>query len=172
MIGEYLNWMRGGLEFGTPFFETSYNSHEFFVIYLVVALCRGMLLRIEGDGVEDSLIIVLGEYTGGDVVGGVSFQNNFFVRVEMGQNGGGSKRVFQELKGLFAVVIPEEFMVLPSEGDYGCYDFAVSLNKSSIKVCKTQEGVDVMEVFWGAPFCDGLDLLRIHGDAILGDNQA
>jgi hypothetical protein len=164
--------MRGGLEFGTPFFETSYNSHEFFVIYLIVALCRGMLLRIKGDGVEDSLIVVLGEYTGRDVIGGVGFHDDFLVRVEIGQDGSRSKRVFQELKSLFAAITPEEFMVLPSKGDYGCHDVAVSLNKSSIKVCKTQESADVVEVFWGAPFCYGFDLLRVHGDTVLGDDQA
>ncbi len=76
--------MRGGLEFSTPFLETSYNSHEFFVVYLIVALGGAMFLRIEGNGVEDSLVVVLVKYSGGDVVRGIGFDYNFFVRVEMG----------------------------------------------------------------------------------------
>ncbi len=68
MIGKYLDRVRGGLEFGTPFFEASHNSHELFVVYLVDGLGRTMFLRIEGHGVEDSLVIVLGQYSGGDVV--------------------------------------------------------------------------------------------------------
>ncbi len=137
VIGENLNRGQSRLEFGTPFFETSYNSHEFFVIYLIVALGGGVFLRIKGYGVEDSLVVVLGQYFSGDVIGGIGFNNNFLVGVEMGQEGGGSERVLSKLESLFAIVAPEEFVVLPDKGNNRGHDVAVFFDESPIQVCKT-----------------------------------
>jgi hypothetical protein len=78
--------MRPRLECGVPFLKTSYNSHKILVIYLVVAFRRGMLLGVEGHGVKDSLIVMLREYTGGDVVGYIGFYKDFLVGLEVGKN--------------------------------------------------------------------------------------
>ncbi len=93
-----------------------------------------MFLRIEGDGVEDSSIIVLGQYSGGDMVRCIGFDYYFFVGVEMGQDRGGGETVFQELEGLLAIVIPKESVILLSQGDNRCPDVAVSFHTSLIEV--------------------------------------
>jgi hypothetical protein len=51
---QYALWLR------SPFLKSSDDSHEFFVIDLIVALCRGVSFGEEGNCMEDSLIIVLG----------------------------------------------------------------------------------------------------------------
>jgi hypothetical protein len=83
VIRENLVGVWGRLELGAPFFETSYNRHEFLVGNPIIALCRCMLLRIKGHRVKDSLVIVLREYSGRNIVGGIGFHNDFFVGVEV-----------------------------------------------------------------------------------------
>ncbi len=62
-------------------------------------------------------------------------------------------------------------MVLPSVGDDRRYNVTVPLDEPSIEICESQESADLMEVLRGAPLGNGFDLPRVHGYAVLGDNQ-
>jgi hypothetical protein len=59
-----------------------------------------MFFREEGNRMEDSCIVILGQYTSRDVVGGISFNYNFSVIVEMPQDRGSSECLLEGLEGL------------------------------------------------------------------------
>jgi hypothetical protein len=83
-----------------PFFKGTDDSHEFFVIDLIVAFCGGMFFREEGNWMEDSCIIILGQHTSRDVVRGISFNYNFSVIVKMPEDGGSGEYLLEGLEGL------------------------------------------------------------------------
>jgi hypothetical protein len=76
------------------------DSHEVFVIALIVAFCGGMFFREEGNPVEDSCVIILGQYTSRDIVRGISFNYNVSVIVKMPKDRGSSECLLEGLEGL------------------------------------------------------------------------
>jgi hypothetical protein len=60
MIRDHFDTMVGPLQQWSPFLERRDYGQEFLVIDLVVALGWGVLFGVEGDGVEDVVIIILG----------------------------------------------------------------------------------------------------------------
>jgi hypothetical protein len=66
-----------------PFLKYADNGHELFVIDLIVVFGRAMFLGEKGDGVENAIVIILGQYSGGYEVRSVCFDNYFLVIVEV-----------------------------------------------------------------------------------------
>lgn len=63
----------------------------FFVVYFGVTLLGGVFLRELFNGTEGVGIIMLGHRWGGDVVQGVRFYDDGFIRVEIHEGQGGAK---------------------------------------------------------------------------------
>jgi hypothetical protein len=59
-----------------------------------------VFFREEGNWIEDSCIIILGQYTSRDIVRGIGFNYNFSVIVEMLEDGGSGKCLLEGLEGL------------------------------------------------------------------------
>ena len=48
----------------------------------------------------------------------------------------------------------------------------VSMNESTVKVCKSKENLDVMERFWRGPFYNTADPLRVRTDTFCTDKES
>jgi hypothetical protein len=62
------------------------NGHELFVIDLIVAFSGAVFSGEKGDGVENAVVIILGQYSSGDEVGSVCFDDYFLVVVEVSED--------------------------------------------------------------------------------------
>jgi len=66
---------------------------------------------------------------------------------------------------------PDEQGVLAGETNQGHDDVREPHNKSAIKVGKTQEGLDCLEVGQGRPYADRICFGSVHRDASGGDHK-
>ena len=82
MVRQNEDWVLRSFEFRTPFFKASDNREEFLIVNLVIILDRGVLFRKEGYRVEDILFVVLREYSSGDEVRGIGFDDYLLSLVE------------------------------------------------------------------------------------------
>ena len=96
-------------------FKGADDGHELLVVDLVVALCRAVLGREEGHGVEDAIFTVLGQVSSGDVVGGVGLNDDVAVEVEVSEDGCRGEPPFELLEGELLILIPMEALVLPGK---------------------------------------------------------
>ena len=58
-----------------------------------------MLLRVESDGVQNALFIILQQDTSGDVIRGVGFKDAWLIVVVVLEDGRADKGGFEGLKG-------------------------------------------------------------------------
>jgi hypothetical protein len=91
MVRQYLNWIFHGLQFWAPFLKGTDDSHQLFVVNLIIALRGGLLLREKGHRKEHSLVVELREYPSGNMVGNVSLNDDVTVVVEAAKHGSGGE---------------------------------------------------------------------------------
>ena len=96
-------------------FQGTDDGHEFLVVDLVVALCRAVLGRQEGHGVEDAIFTVLGQDSSRYVVGGVGLNDDIAVEVEVGEDACRGEPPFELLEGELLILIPMDALVLPGK---------------------------------------------------------
>src|SRR5882724_10439386 len=89
----------------------------------------------------------------------------------MHQNGGLCEGCFEGFKCLGVVGAPDEWGVLAGETNQGYDDVGEPHNESAIKVGKTQEGLDCLEVSRGRPDTDHVGLGSVHRDASGGNHK-
>ena len=69
-----------------PFLEAADYGQEFFVIDLIIIFGNRMLLREEGNGVENAIVIILRHHSSRNIVGSIGFQDNISGLVEQFQD--------------------------------------------------------------------------------------
>ena len=84
----------------------------------------------------------------------------------MSKDWGRSESEFKLIECVLALLgeIPgEAFARKPSEWDS---DGRISINKSSVEVCKTEEGLDVVDFARFRPILNALDFVVSHGETL------
>ena len=114
----------------------------------------------------------LGDDHSNCIVRSISLNNNRIVRVEMCQYGCLSEGCFEHVEHPGVVGTPGEWGVLAGEANQGDDNVGEPHNESVIKVGKTQECLDCLEVSRGWPEPNCISLGRIHRDASGGDHKA
>lgn len=148
VIREDIYWIRCTCEFWSPFLESSYNRHELFVVNGVIQFCWFHFYREERYGPQD-LIMVLREYPSDDPIRCVSLNDRLFVRVKVSQDGCFDKRVLEMLKGLTSCVVKFHFTNSSLRTlDQWTGHLRKTMNKPSVEVRKSHEGLDVLDGLW------------------------
>lgn len=88
-----------------------------------------MFLQEEADRVEHVVVVVLGEYTSGDVVGSGRFHYDRAVEVEVTGDWGCGEALLELVEGLLAVGIKEKQNIFPSQRCKRASNIGVILNK-------------------------------------------
>jgi hypothetical protein len=82
VVGQDSDWRLGSFKFGMLFFKATDDSEQFFIVNLVITLNGRVFLRKEGDRAQNTLLIVLREYSARYEVRYVGFQDSFLSLVE------------------------------------------------------------------------------------------
>src|SRR5258708_34908599 len=61
---------------------------------------------------------------------------------------------------------------LVSECVEGAGNIREVMDKLLIEVHKAKEGLDLLDLHWGWPFCNSMDLCQIHSDMVFQDDQS
>jgi hypothetical protein len=80
----------------------------------------------------------------------------------MSEYWGGGKCLLQRLKGSRAFFRPNAVGIFPGQLGYWGNDVAIAFYKASIKVRKSQEGLDIFYILWYRPFLYSCDFGRIY----------
>ena len=75
-------------------------------------------------------------------------------------------------KGRFLIGCPNERYIFFGQGKERSCDVGVILNEMTIKVAKTEEGLQVLEFLGLWPFCNARDFGRVHSNFAMGYDDA
>ncbi|KAG6867762.1 hypothetical protein C0993_011451 [Termitomyces sp. T159_Od127] len=102
-----LDAMRGALKVGPPLLEGFDNGEELLVVDVVVELHGDHQAGVESNGPELVIAgVLLQEYTGNGVVGGVAFEDNGERGVEVAEDGGRGEGFLEEGEYTLAPAVP------------------------------------------------------------------
>jgi len=90
----------------------------------------------------------------------------------VGKDRSGGEGLLQEVKGRATILTKTPRNVLAGKPRERYNDVRVVENEATVKICKTEEGLDVLHFagFW--PVGDGFDSVGGHGKAIGGEAEA
>jgi hypothetical protein len=114
---------------------------------------NGMYFGVSGDDRKD----------GSDsIVGGISLNDELSVGDPMGKDGSGGERFLQSFKGLSTVLRKVPRNAFTGEACKRNNDGGVMMNETTIEVCKTEEGLDVLDRARFGPVANDFNLVDIH----------
>ncbi|KAG6879020.1 hypothetical protein C0992_005847, partial [Termitomyces sp. T32_za158] len=153
-----LDSVPGSFEVGVPLLKGFDNCKEFLVIDVVVEFCIDHRLDVEGNRAEGTVIVRvhLQEYTSDGVVRGIAFKHNGEFWVEMLEDRSSGEGLLEELKDTLALTVPAPQGLFPGEVVQGFCNAGVVINESLVKVGKTQEGLDFLDILKTRPVEDGI----------------
>src|SRR5260221_6937982 len=149
-----------------------HDSQHLLIVDLVVALCIRESLCHEGDWLVCAICLHLGEYCSGHKVGGIAFKVEATRLGREGEDRGGGDSLLQGIECLLLRQTPDPPLGLASECIEGVGNIGEVTDKLPIEVHKAKEGLDLLDLHWGQPFCDSTDLHQIHSHMVFRDDQS
>ena len=132
-------------------------------MYVIVELQGGESPRVKSNQVNFRVIQRYDGKNGSeDVVGGISFEDDFCIWNPMSQYQSGGEAFFECFEGFpaFWNKIPNNFFF--SQVCEQNHDIRVVKNESLIEICKSEEGLNVLDFAQFGACLDGLDLVVSH----------
>ncbi len=143
-----------------------HDGQHFLIVDLVVMLHVGEPLRHEGNWLVCAICLHLGKDCSGCKVGGIAFKVEVARLRWEGEDWGRGDSPFQGVKSLLFSQAPDPSLGFVGEGIEGVGNIGEVMDELPIEVHKAKEGLDLLYLCWGRPFCDSMDLHQIHGDMV------
>ncbi len=126
-------------------------------------------MKTEIDKMKKIVFSKLWEYNAYYKVGSIRLQYKRFGRVCMNKKWGNCERSLQKLKGIINFNPLRKRSILPNQlnkrGHYNNY-WKIVGSEMSIKVGKSKKTLDILNWVWSSPINNGLNLTKIHENAI------
>jgi hypothetical protein len=103
-------------------------------------------------------------------VGSAHFQDKRFRKVYMNQEWGNREISLWRLKGIINFSPPRKRLILLNQLSKQGYYWKIVGNEMLIKVGKSKKTLDILNRSWSSLINNGLNLTRIHANAISKDN--
>ena len=145
MVGDNVHWNGGTFQIVTPGAESLIDGEELLIMGVVVEFQHSQCPRVECDWTDLTILTMDGDDTGNGIVRGVGFHNNGMIQQPMSQDGGGSKGVLEALESNATVVRERPRDSLPGKAGKGNHNLGVLVDEATIKVHKTEEGLNVLD---------------------------
>ena len=143
-------------------FKAADNNQKFFIVDIIIALCRYHAFVVECHWVKNTFIIILRENLFSNKVRDVHLQYNLTVEIEMSQYWSLYHNLFKILKCLDIVLSLCKWNLLLNESDERFNYFEEVLYELTVEVSEAYKALNLFEVdrFYSVYNC--FDLLRIH----------
>ena len=151
------------------------DREELLVVHLVVDLCRRELAREVSYGVEETIRVWLVEDAGDGEVGGVSAECRWEAGVEVTEERRGCECMLQRMERVSSIVREDEGSrrpILASESIEGGDDAGIPVDKTPVRVSETEKRLDILDGRRWGPVGDGVELVRVHLDALSAEQEA
>src|SRR5258708_39928317 len=106
------------------------------------------------------------EYCSGCKVGGIAFEVEATGLGREGEDGGRGDSLLQGIECLMLGRTPDPLLGLASARVEGAGTIREVMDKLLIEVHKANEGLDLLDLHWGWPFHNSMDLCWIHSNMV------
>ena len=154
------------------FFEVANNSKQLFIVDLVIILNGRVFLRKEGNRTQNTLLIVLREYSTGYKVRGIGFQDSFLSLVERAESRSRGNSLLQSLKSILTFKGLVKDSVLLRQVDQRSNYLRIALNETAVEVIEAVKPEVVGSRSRSLLFEDSPNLLGIYLKPVSADDQA
>ena len=150
----------------SPGFERFENGQKFFIVSIVVQLHGGETLGKEGDWMDLTIRVGLGEDCRDSVVRRVRLDDYRSVWGPVRQNWGGGERFLEVLECGAALVGEAPDGAFPSKTSERNNDLRVIADESAIEIHEAQEGLYIADFPWFGPILNAIHFGWVHREAI------
>ena len=172
VVSNDINSESGTLEVMTPDFEAFEDGEKLLVVGVIVALSVSEGMGMEGNWVDVAIRSDSGNNAGQGIIGSISFNKDWTVRGPMCEDGSFSEGLLESAKGLVTLVTPVPGCTFVGKASEGNNNVGIIEYKASVKVCKSQEGLNLLNGLRSRPFEDSINLGLCHRDAGGIDHKA
>jgi hypothetical protein len=162
---------RATLEVDSPLREGVDYGEEFLFVGRVVPFSGVHFSGGEGDRLESVALVLLENGTDGKA-GCISGDNEGEEGIRDTKDRGASQGGLQGVKGVLCLRGPEVGGVLVCELGQRGGDAGVVGDETTVVIANAKEGLQFFQCLGDGPGLDGLDLLGVGGDALVGDDVA
>ena len=172
VVGNNVNSESGTLEVMTPDFEAFKDGKKLLVVGVIVALSVSEGTGMEGNQVDVTIGSDSGNNAGQGIIRGISLNKDQIVGGPMCEDGSFSEGLLDSAKCLITLVTPVPGCAFVGKASEGNNNVGIIEYKVSVKVCKSQEGLNLLNCLRSGPFEDSVNLGLCHRDAMTSDTQA
>ena len=162
----------GTLEVMTPDFEAFKDGKKLLVMGVIVTFSVSEGTGVEGDWVDVAIRSDSGNNAGQGIIGSVGFDKDQIVRGPMCEDRSFSEGLLESVECLVTLVTPVPGCAFASKASEGNNNIRIIEFKASVKVCKSQEGLNLLNGLRSRPFEDSVNLGLCHRDAGGIDHKA
>ena len=162
VVGDNVNWSYRAFKIVVPGPKSLVDSEELLVMGVIVELQSGQSPGIVGNR-PDLLVRTMNEENASNgIVGGVCSYDDWSVHNPMGEDRSGGEGIFEVLEGRATGVTEILGNTFAGEAGQRSDNTGVIIYESPIKVCKSKEGLHVLDLLRLRPILYGLHLLQGH----------
>ena len=154
------------------FFKVANNSKQLFIVDLVIILNSRVFLRKEDNRTQNTLLIVLREYSTGYKVRGISFQDSFLSLVEQAESQSRGNSLLQSLKSILTFKRLVKDSILLRQVDQQSNYLRIALNETAVEVVEAVKLENVSSRSRSLLFKDSPNLLGIYLKPVSANDQA
>ena len=155
-----------------PDFEAFKDGEKLLVVGVIVALSVSEGMGMEGDWVDVAIGSDGGNNAGQGIIGGIGLNEDRVVRRPMCEDGSFSEGLLEIAECLVTLVTPVPRCAFAGKASKGNNNVRIIEYKASVKVCKSQEGLNLLNGSRSRPFEDSINLGLCHRDAGGIDHKA
>src|SRR5258708_20245172 len=149
-----------------------HDGQHLLIMDMVVMFHIRESFRHESDWLVCTVCLCRGEDRSSCKVGGVAFKVEATRLGGEGEDGGRGDGLLQGIEHLLLSWAPDPPLGLVGEGIEGASNIGEVTDKLPIEVHKAKEGLDLLDLHWGWPLHDSMDLHWIHTDVVLQNDQS
>jgi len=169
MIGPDLKGVCCAHEVMTPFGKGNHDREHFLIIDLIFELGGSKSLREISDWFPHIKVALRQDHTDCEL-GCVCLYTERVIIGGDGQDGSGSDKGLDPFKR-FILFRPPDPRVVPSESGERLSDAGITLNKTTVKIAKTQKRLNLSFVCRRFPVCNAGNFDWVHTDLSMSDND-
>src|SRR6266700_2422375 len=113
---------------------------------IIVQLQHHKCMGAERDGADLIIFTTNGDDAGDHIVGSVRLNYDWGVRYPVSEDGGGGEGFLEQVESRVAVVSERPWYTLPGEAGQRNHDVGVLIDESPVEVCKSKEGLNVLDL--------------------------
>ena len=166
VVGDHINWGGRALKVMSPVLEGLKDGQQLLVMGIIIQLRGRQSPQIVSDRSELGISANNGQNAGDGIVRGVSLDHKQSVGNPMSEDWSRSESLLQEVESGAAIIGEFPRSVFAGKLRERNDNVGVVMDKVTVEVCESEEGLNVLNFPWFQPIGNGLNFLCGHRESI------